>query len=43
MRLQFFRIAILSERDDAEELNTFLASHRVLSVDRQLPAHEGIG
>jgi superfamily II DNA helicase RecQ len=36
MRLQFFRIAILSDRDDADELNQFLSSHRVLSVDRQL-------
>lgn len=38
MRLQFFRISLLSCRDDAVELNEFLASHRVLSVDRQLVA-----
>lgn len=41
MRLQFFRISLLSSREDAVELNQFLASHRVLSIDRQFVADAG--
>jgi superfamily II DNA helicase RecQ len=34
MKLRFFRVRVQDPGQDAEELNTFLASHRVLSVER---------
>lgn len=35
MRMHFFRIPMLDPGDAAGELNRFLASHRVVSVDRE--------
>ncbi len=40
MQLHFFRIPILDAADAAGELNRFLASRRVVSVDREL-LHDG--
>lgn len=36
MQLKFFTIPVLGGEDAAEDLNRFLAAHRVLSLDRQL-------
>ena len=38
MRIQFFTVPIHSADDVAAELNAFLSSHRVVSVDRQFVA-----
>ena len=36
MQLRFFTIPIYGGGDTADELNRFLAGHRILSIDRQL-------
>jgi superfamily II DNA helicase RecQ len=41
MQLRFFTIPILGGESAAAELNRFLASHRVLAVDRQLAQDGG--
>ncbi len=41
MRVKFFAIPALDPADAVDELNRFLASHRVLSIDRQLVADGG--
>lgn len=40
MRLKFFAVPIQNDAQATDELNAFLASHRVLSVERQL-IHDG--
>lgn len=38
MRFEFFHVPVFSDGNQASELNQFLASHRVLSFDRQFVA-----
>ncbi len=39
MRLRFFTIPVFAGESEAAELDGFLVSHRVLSIDRQLVEH----
>jgi hypothetical protein len=42
MQLRFFTIPLLGGEAAAEELNRFLASHRILAVDRHLAQDSGV-
>jgi superfamily II DNA helicase RecQ len=42
MQLRFFTIPLLGGEVAAEELNRFLASHRILAVDRHLAQDSGV-
>jgi superfamily II DNA helicase RecQ len=43
VRVRFFSVPAWQPGDEAEELNRFLAGHRVLAIDRQLVATQGGG